>query len=190
MFKKCVNIANEQAEFSKNNPPKPDAQTQQTQVRKSPEKLVETSPQQNKTESQAAKDKAASDIVFDIHKWPPALKSYCTKVYQHFQKILNISEDQVTKYLQQRITETFKDKPDLNIAWHDEPVPDVEQIRKVAPLSQQQIMQQKKQEAAIAAAKANASRILANKLQMKQKQPESGNNLIKAPKRNMDLCKF
>ena len=99
-----------------------------------------------------------------------ALKSYCTKVYQHYSKIMHVSEDQVTKYLQQRITETFKLKPDLNIAWHEEPVPNIEAIRKVAPLSQQQIMQQKKQEAAIAIAKANASKILANKLQMKQQQ--------------------
>lgn len=138
-----------------------------TQGGKSPENVIET------PKSEAATAKAASDIVFDIHKWPPALKNYCTKVYQHFQKVLNISEDQVTKYLQQRITETFKEKPDLNIAWYDEPVPEIEQIRQVAPLSQQQIMQQKKQEAAIAAAKANASRILANKLQMKQKQDET-----------------
>lgn len=84
-FNNCANIANEQAEFSKNNS-KPEPQTQ-TQVRKSPEKLDET-PKSEETAS-----KAASDIVFDIHKWPPALKNYCTRVYQNFQKVLNISED-------------------------------------------------------------------------------------------------
>ena len=69
--------------------------------------------------------------MFDIHKWPLELKNYCTKVYQHYSKMMHVSEDQVTKYLQQRITETFKLKPDLNIAWQEEPVPDLEAIRKV-----------------------------------------------------------
>jgi len=79
----------------------------------------------------------------------------------------------VTKYLQKRITETFKLKPDLNIAWESEPVPSLEEIRKEAPLSQQQIMQQKKQEAALLAARARASQILANKqLQLQKKEPK------------------
>ena len=60
-----------------------------------------------------------------------------------------ISEDQVTKYLQKRITETFKLKPDLNISWQNEPVPDVNAIRKEAPLSKLQQEQAKKQELAL-----------------------------------------
>jgi hypothetical protein len=74
-----------------------------------------------------------------------------------------ISEDQVTKYLQQRITDTFKLKPDLNVGWDIEAVPSLEDIRKVAPLSQLQIAQQKKQEAAIAAAKLKFAENLALK---------------------------
>lgn len=82
-----------------------------------------------------------------------------------------ITEDQVTKYLQKRITETFKLKPDLNIPWQTEPTPSIEAIKKEAPLSQQQILQQSKHAAALAAAKAKASQILAaKKLQKTQKQ--------------------
>jgi len=35
-----------------------------------------------------------SDIVYDINKWPIALKTYCAKVYQHYQTITLVSEDQ------------------------------------------------------------------------------------------------
>lgn len=76
----------------------------------------------------------------------------------------------MTKYLQQRITDTFKLKPDLNIGWETEPVPAQEDIRKVAPLSQLQISQQKKQEAAIAAAKAKFAQNLAIKQKQKEQQ--------------------
>jgi len=148
-----------------------------------PNTAIETqkSPVTNEAK-EAADAKAASDIVFDIHKWPVALKTYCTKVYQNYANVFGLSEDQVTKYLQKRITDTFKIKPDLNIDWESEPVPSIEDIRKEAPLSQQQIMQQKKQEAAVLAAKARANQILANKqLQLQQKQEQrklTANNIF------------
>ena len=118
-----------------------------------------------------------ADIVSDINKWPASLKAYCTKVYQHFQKLTNISEDQVTKYLQHRITETFKIKPDLNIAWESEKIPEVSDIKQVAPYSQAQLEQQKRNkklhEAALAIAKAKAAELLAQKEKVKQQLVET-----------------
>lgn len=171
-FDNLANITAEQTEYQNSNQ-KPN------EPKKS--ESIPNKQQPETTQSKAELEKAAADIVFDIHKWPPALKTYCTKVYQHYQKVHTISEDQVTKYLQQRITETFKQQPDLNIAWHMEAVPEIEAIRKVAPLSQVQIMQQKKQEAAIAAAKA----AFANKIQMKQKQHVVNGIVIGANDKNL-----
>lgn len=74
---------------------------------------------------------AQSDIVYDINKWPASLKTYCASVYQHYQKITLVSEDQVTKYLQKRITDAFKENADLNSGWQTEPIPDVLAIKKV-----------------------------------------------------------
>lgn len=119
----------------------------------------------------------AADIVADINKWPATLKAYCTKVYQFYQKLHTVSEDQVTKYLQQRITDTFKLKPDLNIDWDNEKIPDVSAIRLVAPFSHLQLQQQKRQqkmhEAALVAAKAKAAEILAQKEKLKQQIAET-----------------
>ncbi|CAF0882411.1 unnamed protein product [Brachionus calyciflorus] len=100
-----------------------------------------------------------SDIVFDINKWPLSLKTYCAKVYQHYQTITLVSEDQVTKYLQKRITDAFKIKPDLNIPWDREPLPDINSIKQVAPLSQYQIEQQKRQQ-----------QLIAQQIELKKKQ--------------------
>jgi hypothetical protein len=123
---------------------------------------METSKEEQKTTSTTTSQ--VSDIVYDINKWPIALKTYCAKVYQHYQTITLVSEDQVTKYLQQRITEAFNLKPDLNIGWDKEPLPDIISIRKVAPFSQQQIEQKKRmQEMA-------ANQILAKKNQIQAKQ--------------------
>jgi hypothetical protein len=116
-----------------------------------------------------------SDIVYDINKWPIALKTYCAKVYQHYQTITMVSEDQVTKYLQQRITEAFNLKPDLNIGWDKEPLPDIISIRKVAPFSQQQIEQKKRmQEMA-------ANQILAKKNQIQAKQQNQQQKQLTKP---------
>lgn len=60
-----------------------------------------------------------------------------------------VSEDQVTKYLQKRITDAFKLKPDLNIGWDAEPLPDIISIKKVAPFSQHQMQQQQRQQQAL-----------------------------------------
>lgn len=96
-------------------------------------------------------------------------------MYQHYQSITLVSEDQVTKYLQQRITDAFKVKQDLNIGWENEPLPDIIAIRKVAPLSQQQIQRQKQlQQQRINEAKAALAAATANKSlqspQVQQKQ--------------------
>lgn len=105
---------------------------------------------QQEIKDEEIKKEQGSDIVFDINKWPTALKNYCAKVYQHYQNIKQVSEDQVTKYLQKRITDAFKVRSDLNIAWDIEPLPDVAAIRLVAPLSQYQIEQQKRQQQLVA----------------------------------------
>lgn len=107
-------------------------------------------PAQQEAKSEEIKKEQGSDIVFDINKWPNALKSYCARVYQHYQNIKQVSEDQVTKYLQKRITDAFKIRADLNIVWDSEPLPDVAAIRQVAPLSQYQIEQQKRQQQLVA----------------------------------------
>lgn len=86
------------------------------------------------------------DIVYDINKWPMALKTFCAKVYHHYQAITLVSEDQVTKYLQKRITDAFKQNPNLDVGWDAEPIPDIISIRKVAPSSNQpKLNQQPKQ---------------------------------------------
>ena len=88
-----------------------------------------------------------------------------------------VSEDQVTKYLQQRITDAFKVKPDLNIGWENEPLPDIIAIRKVAPFSQQQLQRQKQmQQQKINEAKAALAAATANKtLQSPQVQQKQNN---------------
>ena len=153
------NVINEQAEFDKSDmaEKRVDDKKQEVAVVLKSEEVAPTSSNTASTTS------SATDIVFDINKWPVALRNYCAKVYQHYQGVNSVSEDQVTKYLQQRITETFKEKPDLNVGWEKEAVPDLVAIRAVAPLSQQQIRQQ----AAIAAAKERASKILAEKMTLK-----------------------
>jgi len=120
---------------------------------------------------------SASDIASDINKWPANLRTYCTKVYQFYQKQTILSEDQVTKYLQQKITDTFKIKPDLSIDWDNEKIPEVSQIKQIAPFSQHQLDQQRRQqkvhEAAIAAAKARAVEILAEKEKINKQLAEA-----------------
>jgi hypothetical protein len=83
------------------------------------------------------------DIVYDINKWPSSLKDFCARVYKHYHTSTIVTEDQVTKYLQQRITNAFKLKPDLNVGWESEALPDIISIKKVAPFSniKQQIQQ-------------------------------------------------
>ena len=98
-----------------------------------------------------------SEIVSNINKWPASLKTFCAKVYQHFQSSLVLAEDQVTKYLQQRITDAFKLKSDLETGWECESMPSVEAIRKVAPLSNAQ-QQQLKHQAQLNIKKMNAAR--------------------------------
>lgn len=63
---------------------------------------------QSVAKQQIITDQSSSDIVFDINKWPLALKNYCTKVYQAYASNFNVNESQVTAYLQSRITEVFK----------------------------------------------------------------------------------
>jgi hypothetical protein len=72
----------------------------------------------------------AGDIVADINKWPFKLKNYCSKVYQTYATIKAITEQQVTNYLRSRITDVFKDHPDLNIDWDKEKIPDIVQIHR------------------------------------------------------------
>jgi hypothetical protein len=84
-----------------------------------------------------------TDIVYDIKKWPVNLKAYCARVYQHYVKIVAVDEEQVTKYLQKRITDVFQINPELTIDWEKEPVPDLIAIKKVAPFSKAQLETQK-----------------------------------------------
>lgn len=182
MIDSVSNVTNQQNQFK---------QQQQQQQQQQQDQSVKTETNQNTMDTESSQEKdqtetneqAQSDIVYDIHKWPASLKNYCAKVYQHYQQITIVSEDQVTKYLQQRITDAFKQKQDLNIGWENEKIPDVIAIKKVAPLSQQQILQQKKQqqlkiqqqkqlEEQINAAKAKASEILAKKIQEKTQLQE------------------
>jgi hypothetical protein len=55
-----------------------------------------------------AKTTIASDIVYDINKWPVSLKEYCAKVYQHYQSITLVTEDQVGKVNQCQISFRFE----------------------------------------------------------------------------------
>jgi hypothetical protein len=114
-------------------------------------------------------DDQKNDTVYDIRKWPETLKAYCAKVYAHYQKLATVGDDQVTKYLQKRITEVFKNTPDLKIDWGSEPLPDVATIKRVSPFSEQQLnaQQQKfrQQKAAQAAAVA-----IANQKRLQQMQ--------------------
>jgi len=80
------------------------------------------------------KSEVASDVVFDINKWPVSLKSYCSKVYQQHAGSTQVTEQQVTNYLQNRITQAFKVKADLAINWDVEKMPDVNTIRQLASL--------------------------------------------------------
>ena len=123
------------------------------------------------------KTATASDIVYDINKWPVSLKEYCAKVYQHYQSITLVTEDQVTKYLQQRITNAFKLKPDLNIGWETEPMPDIISIRKVAPYSNVKQLQQQKQNA-IAAANKNMMNKPTTAIQQQQQQQQQKKNVF------------
>ena len=95
----------------------------------------------NKTETQQQQQANGAEIVSNINKWPASLKSFCAKVYQHYQTITTVTEDQVTKYLQQRITDAFKIKPNLETGWETEAMPNVDDIKKVAPLSNAQQQQ-------------------------------------------------
>jgi hypothetical protein len=131
-----------------------------------------------KIEAQTVSSSSQSEIVFDIHKWPVSLKSFCAKVYQHYQSITLVAEDQVTKYLQQRITDAFKVKPNLEVGWETEQIPTVEQIKQVAPLSNAQ-QQQLKQQANINIKKMNAARAAANEIQIKQQQKPNAFNFNK-----------
>lgn len=71
------------------------------------------------------------DIVFHIDKWPDALKNYCARVYKQYANSTQVSEDQVTKYLQKRITDAFKVRPDLNVGWETESIPEIYDIKQV-----------------------------------------------------------
>lgn len=72
-----------------------------------------------------------NDIVYDINKWPDSLKAYCAKVYKHYSQNGQVSEDQVTKYLQKKIIDAFKVTPDLNTGWETEPIPEIYDIKQV-----------------------------------------------------------
>lgn len=71
------------------------------------------------------------DIISDINKWPVSLKNYCSRLFTIYHSNKLVSEQQVTRYLQTRITETFKIKNDLNINWDNEKIPDVQTIRQL-----------------------------------------------------------
>jgi hypothetical protein len=89
---------------------------------------VQNNPQQNSV-VQTKSEQTVNDIVSDINKWPFKLKNYCSKVYQTYSTIKIVTEQQVTNYLRSRITEVFKDHPDLNIDWDKEKVPEMNLIR-------------------------------------------------------------
>ena len=63
----------------------------------------------------------------------------------------------MTKYLQQRITDAFKIKPNLETGWETEAMPNVDDIKKVAPLSNAQ-QQQLRHQANLNIKKMNAAR--------------------------------
>lgn len=128
-----------------------------------------SSDQKREIEIPVSNSSNQSEIVFDIHKWPASLKSFCAKVYQCYQSITLVAEDQVTKYLQQRITDAFKVKQNLEIGWETELMPTVEQIKEVAPMSNAQQLQMR-QQANINIKKMNAARAAANGIQFKQQQ--------------------
>jgi hypothetical protein len=110
----------------------------------------------------------SAEIVSNINKWPTSLKNFCAKVYQHYQTITAVTEDQVTKYLQQRITDAFKIKSNLETGWETETMPSVDDIKKVAPLSNAQ-QQQLKHQANLNIKKMNAARAA---IQFKKQQQE------------------
>lgn len=85
-----------------------------------------------KTAPQKPKNESESDVVFDINKWPVSLKNYCAKVYQQYAASTQVTEQQVTNYLQNRITQAFKVKADLGINWDAEKMPDVNTIKQLA----------------------------------------------------------
>ena len=179
-FNNLNNVAAQQKEFEQRNQAK--IETQAPPPPASPANNAASSastPAPASASAAATPDvKQQSDIVFDIHKWPNSLKTFCAKVYQHYQNILLVTEDQVTKYLQQRITDAFKIKPNLEIGWETEQMPDVEQIKRVAPLSAAQQLQLKQQQQASAnQKKLNAAKAAAHVLQFKkaQQQPNAFN---------------
>lgn len=77
-------------------------------------------------------ESAQCDIVYHIDKWPDALKNYCARVYKQYASSSQVSEDQVTKYLQKRITDAFKLRPDLNNGWESEKIPEIYDIKQVS----------------------------------------------------------
>ena len=102
----------------------------------------ETTPSQptsSRSEQICSEDKVSAsesttnttDIVYDINKWPDSLKNYCARVYKHYATISQVSEDQVTKYLQKKITEAFKVSPDLNTGWETKAIPEIHDIKQV-----------------------------------------------------------
>lgn len=80
-------------------------------------------------------NEAQCDIVYHIDKWPDALKNYCARVYKQYASSSQVSEDQVTKYLQKRITDAFKIRPDLNNGWESEKIPEIYDIKQVSFLT-------------------------------------------------------
>lgn len=72
------------------------------------------------------------DIVYHIEKWPDALKNFCARVYKQYAQSTQVSEDQVTKYLQKRITDAFKVRADLNTGWETEKIPEIYDIKQVS----------------------------------------------------------
>lgn len=82
-------------------------------------------------ESSKKKDEEQCDIVYHIDKWPDSLKNYCARIYKHYSQSTQVSEDQVTKYLQKKITDAFKVRADLNTGWETEKIPEIYDIKQV-----------------------------------------------------------
>lgn len=118
---------------------------------------------QQKITTAPAKAKSESDVVFDINKWPMSLKNYCSKVYQHFAGSSQVSEQLVTNYLQNRITQAFRVKADLAINWDAEKIPDVNTVRQLGSIkidvdAEKKVTQQQQQQSAKRKSKSPSSK--------------------------------
>ena len=107
-------------------------QQQETPVQPTTSRSEEICSEDTASTSVSASATTPTDIVYDINKWPDTLKNYCARVYKHYATISQVSEDQVTKYLQKKITDAFKVTPDLNTGWETEAIPEIYDIKQVS----------------------------------------------------------